>query len=274
MVITITGIIAAVVAVFMRAPITGYFDTARRAALTDTADLAIRRITRDVQLALPNSLRPTSACVAKGSVDCGFEFLLTSTGGRYLQDAADTSACFSGGCASIQSIGSIISESNEFVEKRLVIYNLHNNENENCSDNYPSAWCSNNIANIVASQDGGANDSFSINKTVFRPSTGSPSRTFFIVSGPVAYVCSNVGEIDGNGTGKLFLYTNYVANQKFTLPPAGATPHLLAHKVSACEINYSQAVARNNGLVELHLELLDSSERVGLHHEIHIDNTP
>ena len=60
-VIAIMGIIGAVVAVFMRSPIDAYFDSARRAALTDVADTAVRRITRDVRKALPNSLRVSTA---------------------------------------------------------------------------------------------------------------------------------------------------------------------------------------------------------------------
>ena len=43
-VIVITGILAAIVAVFIRAPVDGYFDSVRRAELTDTADVALRRL--------------------------------------------------------------------------------------------------------------------------------------------------------------------------------------------------------------------------------------
>lgn len=78
LVIVITGILAAVVAVFIRAPVDGYFDSVRRAELTDQADVALRRITRDVRLALPNSLRVTTS----GGVSY-IEFIMTSAGGRY-----------------------------------------------------------------------------------------------------------------------------------------------------------------------------------------------
>ena len=56
-VIVITGIIAAGVAVFIRAPVEGYVDSVARAELTDAADTALRRLSRDVNSALPNSLR-------------------------------------------------------------------------------------------------------------------------------------------------------------------------------------------------------------------------
>ena len=56
-VIVITGIVSAMVAVFIRAPVEGYIDSVARAELTDAADTALRRLTREVRTALPNSLR-------------------------------------------------------------------------------------------------------------------------------------------------------------------------------------------------------------------------
>ncbi len=82
-VIVIIGILGAIVAVFIRAPIQGYADSVARAEAGDEADLALRRMARDIRLALPNSVRVN----ADGSA---IEFLLTKTGGRYLaaEDAA------------------------------------------------------------------------------------------------------------------------------------------------------------------------------------------
>jgi MSHA biogenesis protein MshO len=74
MVIVITGILAGVVAVFITRPVQGYVDSVRRAELTDVADVALRRIGRDVRLALPNSLRVSgNSCI---------EFIMTKGGGR------------------------------------------------------------------------------------------------------------------------------------------------------------------------------------------------
>ena len=42
MVIVITGILAGMVAVFIKAPVDGYVDSVRRAELTDAADTALR----------------------------------------------------------------------------------------------------------------------------------------------------------------------------------------------------------------------------------------
>ncbi|MCX8086957.1 MAG: type II secretion system GspH family protein [Rhodocyclaceae bacterium] len=273
--ITITGIVAVMVAVFLKSPVEGYVASARRAWLTDVADTALRRIARDVQAALPNSLRPNSACEASGTTVCGLELLLTTTGGRYSQDAAED--CFSSGCTSLSTLGSVIAADDELKGQHLVIYNLHNNDGGSCSASYPSAYCgagSNNRAQISGSTDGGNSDSFSFDSTVFRPATGSPSRSFFIVSGPVAYACSGVGVSGGNGTGELRRYQGYAIAATPSWPPTGASGRLLAHRVSACRLNYAPAAAGTNGLLELYLEIMEGGERVGLYHEVHVDNAP
>ena len=78
MAIVLLGIIGSVIAVFIRAPVQAYFDSTTRASLTDAADGAIRRITRDAQNALPNSFRATNPA----SASC-VEFLPTIAAGRY-----------------------------------------------------------------------------------------------------------------------------------------------------------------------------------------------
>ena len=99
MVIVITGIIGGIVAVFLKAPVQQYMDVARRANMTDIADTALRRVTRDLRLALPNSVRRAGAC--DGVAPCFIEFLPTGSpscagiavclgGGRYRVGAGGT----------------------------------------------------------------------------------------------------------------------------------------------------------------------------------------
>jgi MSHA biogenesis protein MshO len=67
----------------MRSPIDAHFDTARRAALSDQADTATRRMARDIRKALPNSIRnPSANCI---------EVVPIRTSGRYQADV-DTTA--------------------------------------------------------------------------------------------------------------------------------------------------------------------------------------
>lgn len=266
-VIVITGILAAIVAVFITRPVQGYMDSARRAWLTDAADTALRRIARDVQAALPNSLRPNGA-------GQNLEMLVTITGGRYSQDAADAAGCFAAGCTSLASLGSVITANGEHSGWRLAVYNLHNNDGGGCSASNPSAWCGNNTASITGSTDGGDSDTFTFAATAFRPATGSPSRRFFVLAGPVAYVCDGVGSAGGNGTGTLTRYEGYPIAALPAFPPAGGTARLLAHRVSACTFTYQPGLTERQGLLTLYLELMEADERVGLYHEVHVDNAP
>lgn len=83
-VITITGIMAASITVFFVPAVTAYFDTRRRAEMTDTADTALRRIARDVRRAVPNSIRTVGG-------QC-FELVPTVAGGLYRRAADITNA--------------------------------------------------------------------------------------------------------------------------------------------------------------------------------------
>jgi MSHA biogenesis protein MshO len=86
-VISVVGILAGIVAVFIRSPMEGYMAASRRAELTDAADAALLRISRDVRTALPNSVRVVSASGTVGSCGgseaCYLEYLPIEDGGRY-----------------------------------------------------------------------------------------------------------------------------------------------------------------------------------------------
>src|SRR5215210_3821295 len=86
-VITITAIIAGGVAVFISRPFESYIDASRRAELTDIADTALRRMTRDVRTALPNSIRITTVAGVTY-----LEYLQTSGGARYRAQADSVGA--------------------------------------------------------------------------------------------------------------------------------------------------------------------------------------
>ena len=81
MVIVITGIIAGMVAVFIRAPVDAYFNTVRRAALSEEADSALRFVARDMQAALPNSIVCTGSGLQFASIRSGGRFREAKTGG-------------------------------------------------------------------------------------------------------------------------------------------------------------------------------------------------
>ena len=76
--IVLSAIVVSFVSMFVSGPVQGFMDQGRRVRLVDAADTALRRIARDVRIALPNSVRTTAA----GGV-VALELLATVDGARY-----------------------------------------------------------------------------------------------------------------------------------------------------------------------------------------------
>ncbi len=250
-VIAITSIIAAVVAVFIQAPVKGYFDAAQRAELTDTADTALRRMARDLRLALPNSVRVGGTSV---------EFLETRTGGRY-RTAGDGGAApaneldFTTTDSSFDVLGSL--SHTPQVNDLVVVYNL--------GVEGADAWAGDNSSSITGVS--GNTISITAKKFPFE----SPGNRFHVVSGPVSYICDGVGiNASGTGTGTLRRYSGYAVSAA----PASGSSALLADKVSACSFTYAQGVTERSGLVSMQLQISKSGESVSLYHEVHVPNVP
>ena len=285
LVIVITGILGAIVAIFIRAPIQGYVDSARRAEMVDIADTALRRITRDVRLALPNSVRITGSCTPGNT--CYLEYLETVAGGRYRSND-----CFSaGGCTQavtlndLVSAGGLLTNGQNPVGMRFAVYNQYNNSASDCSPSNPSAYCA--IANggaptitaVANATPIATEDTVSFASTTFLPAGGSPNNRFEIVSQPVTYACTPVA--GGGATGILRRYWGYAIqavqpSSTVAAPLSTASNALLATNVSACSFTYNTgAVAsQRNGLVSAQLTITESGESVTLYNATHVSNVP
>lgn len=265
MVIVILGIIAAVVAVFIRGAADSYVNTERRAVLTDTADTALRRVMRDVRGALPNSLRVD----ATGKYA---EFLPVVAGGRYRQETLADFSCFEGtGCTQIVTLGSVLSVSGiPSGWHSLVIYSPYNNRLGDCSNTNPSVYCGHNVTALTNATNAADLDVLTFALTRFRPDSGSPGRRFFVIAqSPVSYGC--VGS-------ELIRYSSYSRTQVQATPPAGATASVLAENVNcaASSFNYAAGSSERYGLLIMKLTLnnANASESVQLLQEVHVDNAP
>lgn len=269
MVIVITGIIAGMVAVFIQAPIQGYIDTARRAELTDTADTAVRRIARDLHLALPNSVRVTGGNQV-------IEFLSTRTGGRYRADPGgvdvdDDHLDFSQADTAFAVLGSAITLA---AGDQIVIYNL----------GIPGAdaYAGNTLATHNRRAYNGAvgpvsNVSItSANRLPF----DSPSHRFQVVDMPVTYFCElpagNLWRYWGYPIQAVQTNTDTIAELDALALPATATrgKALLAQNLSACDFAYTSSVTERSGLVSIRLSITQSNETVSLYHAVHVSNVP
>ena len=284
MVIVLTGIIAAVVAVFIQGPVQGYFDTVRRSQLSDVADSALRRIARDLQAALPNSVRST----VDGSQQYFLEFLPVRSAGRYraaadggtnpldITNSADNSFDVLGPGVAAQAGDSI------------VIYNT----GQSGADAYQNTGTTNRrgITSTVPALPTAAATSITFNLVAgaFPNDTSgqfprdSSSYRFQVISTPVTYACDAA-----NGTLWRFSGYNIQASQPVALNvtsqlvagSGNVTGQRLATNVvcaaDASNIGTGFQVQNGDSLVLLRIQLRDSSgETVSLYREVHIDNAP
>lgn len=282
----LTGILAAAAAMFLRVPITGYFDVARRAALTDMADLTVRRFSRDVQTALPNSVRVAGACT--GLTPCALEYLEVRTSGRYRAEpsggatqcppATDTYSdtlqigspdnCF-------LSLGPLSDLATVVPGDTLVVFNL--GPGFAGADAYAGGAGGNTSPITSVSAGSGANREDRIEFQNRNFPLASPDNRFQIVSGPVTYVCSP-GLLPGTGT--LTRFWDYAISAVQPLPPVGGSSALLATGVSECSFTYApSAVAQRNGVVSVRLRLNQAdpsglAEQVTLFSQVHVSNAP
>lgn len=259
-VIGITGILAAIVAVFIVRPVEGYVDAARRAEMTDTADTALRRIARDLRLALPNSVRTSG--------NQALEFLLTRDGGRYRAAAPD------GGAFDILDFNDPGDQAFEVLgrtmtfepttltnQNEIVIYNLGIPGADAYEGNTDSTHNRRTYAGAA-----GTVSTIQIASSRAFPAD-SPSHRFQVVETPVSYICNLTD-------GTLTRYWGYTITSAQNVPPAPASSALLARNVSACVFTYAPGFTARNGLVTLRLSITEAGETVTLYHEVHVSNVP
>ena len=183
LVIVLTGIVGAFVAVFLRAPIDAYLDQSRRAELSDAADGALRRITRELQAALPNSVRVgTSKQI---------QFMPVRSAGRY------RAAPKADGSGDWLDFGSATDHSFEVLGPpvevaagdSLVIYNL----------GLPGADAYSGESRRALNSIGGALTTLDYAVGAAQFPFASPSQRFQVVSAAVTFSCAD-GSLRRNGT--------------------------------------------------------------------------
>lgn len=255
-VIVIVGILAALGGRFIVAPVTGYVDLARRTRLVDQAEMALRRMQRDIRHALPNSIR------IDGSGKY-LEMLNTVDGGRYRRypdpdpdptigkdildfSVADTSFDVLGDLSQIPQAGD-----------HLVVYNtsssgLTGNAYANPADNLADVGAGSTVSHVIL--DPGFDFAFS-----------SPRQRFFVVDRPLTYACEG---------GVLRRYAGYPLSSTQAAPPSGGTAALVTRNVSGCRFRYNPGASQRAGLVTLRLSLEEEGEAITLLHQVHVVNVP
>ncbi len=287
-VIAISGIIAATVAIFILRPIQGYEDQSRRADLVDRAESALRLMQRDIRRALPNSIR----IAAGGQI---IEMLNTIDGARYRDgpgqiagpghDHANTQyqLTFTGADADgFNIVGTFQNISVPFnsvgTNTRLAIYN----QGVPSADAYVDAVVGAGARVItnpttttfsINTDAGGDEHQITANIGNFHFKWQSPTQRVFIVDTPVTFICDT-------GAGTVSRYSGYSITAAQPTNPAAAplsgatSAGRVTDSVTQCAFSYQAGSSQRSGLVTLDITVQDTGtgERVRLLHQVHVDN--
>jgi MSHA biogenesis protein MshO len=265
-VIAVVGILAGMVAVFIRTPIEGYLAASRRAEMVDIADTALLRIARDVRAALPNSLRVRNT----GGVYY-LEFLPVQDGGMYRSAQDATAGCIppdgttarcdildfaSGSDAGFDVLGPAVSA---IAGQFMVVYNLG-------LDAATDAWQGGNRRVVTSS---GSVSTLNFAATGTPLPLESPTGRFFLAGAPVSYVCDPSAHT-------IRRYWGYSPGAAQPTSFAGGGSALLATRVKACSFSYDAGASQRLGQLTLWIQLEntagDNAESVSLYREVAVNN--
>jgi MSHA biogenesis protein MshO len=283
--IVILGIIGTSFGIFIVPAVNAHQALQSRAALVDSAEIALRRMARDIRIALPNSVR-----VSSNASGFAIEMIPTVDGGRYCLtgDAnctAGTQELLIGSSDQdfdiLGCFHSAFANAAGTTAYRLVIGDGTGAVYAASGTN--AVMTASGTAITVSISDGGGSGSgacgtssgsdTSYRHHVFLSSgqtfpNASGRRRVFVVQTPVTYVCDK-------GAGTLRRYSGYAisgAQPTPASPPAGGSA-LVTDKVDDCSVTTSTGTVQAQGFVSLTLSLTNSGETVKLFHQVQLDNS-
>jgi len=269
---SITTIVVAFAALFITGPVKGFTDQVRRAELVDSAESSLRRMTRDIRRALPNSVRITS----NGSITA-LEMLNAVEGVRYRAGpppgAANARLIFNAADAAFNSIGLFKAITKPFSSTThyLSVYNV-GTAGANAYELTNVITPSGTQIDIVAAAEAGE-DNVQLSPS-FQFAYPSPRQRIYLVDTPVSFLCDTA-------TGTLTRYAGYpialsqaARDSDAELLAVGAVPALMSDNLTACGFTYTPGTAQRDGLVSLSLTVADEGESIVLLQQVHVDNVP
>nr|WP_320049026.1 prepilin-type N-terminal cleavage/methylation domain-containing protein [uncultured Desulfuromonas sp.] len=248
-VILIISILASMGGIFISRPIEGYIALHRRAELVDQAEMALRRMQRDIRAALPNSVR-----LYTDTDGNGIEFLHVIDGGRYRrslgaggEDILDFTQADNGFDALGGLRHAVVGDS-----YGVVIYNLA------ATGIVGNAYAGDNRSSGIYNAD----STITLNNFTLYP-FDSPSQRFFMVDEAVVYHVED---------GELKRYAGYTIDNSADTP--AGTGSVVAQHVQSVVFQYAPGSPSRAGLVTITITLQDGDEQVRLLHQVHVDNAP
>lgn len=268
MVIVITGILAASITVFLVPAVNSYFDTRRRAELTDMADTALRRMSQDIRRAVPNSIRSVYATC--------FQLVPTIAGGRYRMASDTTNDTPPLPCTPSATCSAPLD-----VTQATTIFDVLSPMatvpakddwvvigNQNANDVYTGATRGQ-IGATPAAPSRSTDGLWRISVASTQFPSGYDGGRFVVVSNTVRSVFYSCV-----GTTLYRTVTDFDANQATSCGLTSGA--VVATDVAGCTFVYdpNKGATQQSGFVWMRLELSRSGESVALAHGVHVDNVP
>ncbi len=254
-VILVIGILAALGGKLIVAPVKGYTDLARRTRLVDQAEMALRRMQRDIRHALPNSIR------VDGSGHY-LELINTLDGGRYrayLDGTTGDILDFDAVDLEFDVLGDLSRVPND--GDSLIIYNV--TSSGTVANAYAGTPDNRALIGSVSASGSSNSTSHLVLSSGFKFAHRSPYQRFYLSDGPVTYGC--VG-------GSLMRYDGYGFNATQPTPASGGAQ--VTSGVTGCSFSYDPGASQRAGLVTLELTLSEEGETITLLHQVHVVNVP
>jgi MSHA biogenesis protein MshO len=269
MALVVMGVLAATLVVFLRPTLDAFMAARERGPLVAEVDQAARRMVRDVQGAVPNSIRaPSASC---------FELVPTVTGGRYRM-APDTVVA---GSAAVDP--STSTTSFDVLTPMATLPQVGDwvvVDNQNPGDVYSG---SNRSAITGVSTPAASHGQHRLAINALQFPAGYDGGRFAVVPDTqqaVFYVCSGASttlDSNGNAPGTLVRLKRYGFNA--AVPgacPSTAGGDLLARHVRSCRFLYdpNQGATQQSGFLSIQLELTRNNETASLVVGAHVVNAP
>ena len=285
--IMLTAIIFSITGIFISYPIKAYASIANRSILIDAAEIALRRMERDIRSAIPNSLRVKTS----GNVT-SIEMVNAVEGIRYRANAPGSTATtltFSAADSDFDVLGNFqIATLGSGGNYRLVIYNI--GATGGGGSDFPIAGLNVYATNSapgpfpavgthvitptttsITLSNVGAGGHVVINPA-FQFAIASPQKRLYLSSGPISYVCDTTSK-------NITRYAGYPINSvqptnPSIAPLSTANSALLTQNVTDCSFIYQQGTSTRNAIMTIALTLSFGGEQVKLLQQINVSNVP
>lgn len=296
----ILGVISVTLGLFIVPAINAHRDVARRALLVDAAESALRRMSRDIRISVPNSVRISASCGTGCASGFSLELIPTVDGARYCSiSVADCSDLLTIGSADsafdvlgcFRDGGFLGASGNSTY--RLVVGNTGSQAYTATTQSDVMTKAGTNISLTIVPGGGagtcgsasGTPNSYNRHHIALSASqtfpTASPRQRVFVVqdaAAPVTYICNTTA-------GTLMRYAGYRNGTAYstaaqptdpTAAPLSGTGAMVAGNVYACSATSTTADVQSKSVITLTLGLRDSTvttETVQLLNQVLLDNS-